>query len=302
MWGAVLGLAGSLYSGNQQKKNAEEARAEQLKYLMRAQKEMKTGGVETQRLLSLLQQTLGTQWNQLTQESREVGQQQRNIAGAGISSARRRADQLIPAAGAGSILANLNRGMTNTTAGMNFEQGALRQAALAGGQLEQSAGNIMSNVVGQTFGQTAGLTMGGLGMQQSLGAAGAQIPMQVGQGVGGLWGNVQVQPAQGPDMSWIGQWLSTNPFGSDTAPQLPDGRIPGAGWGSAQGPCWVAREVYGQSNPKWLAFREWLLTKAPRWFRSLYIRRGERFARFISGKPLVKAAIRRWMDGRIGKR
>jgi hypothetical protein len=63
--------------------------------------------------------------------------------------------------------------------------------------------------------------------------------------------------------------------------------------------CWVAREVYGEENPKWLLFREWLLSKAPAWFRNLYIKYGERFAKFISNKPKLKSLIRRWMDSRI---
>jgi len=33
--------------------------------------------------------------------------------------------------------------------------------------------------------------------------------------------------------------------------------------------CWVAREVYGADNPRWLEFRTWLLTQAPAWFRDL---------------------------------
>ena len=63
--------------------------------------------------------------------------------------------------------------------------------------------------------------------------------------------------------------------------------------------CWVAREVYGEDNPKWQRFRAWLLTRAPRLLLKLYIKYGERFARFISGKPRVKNIIRRWMDARI---
>jgi hypothetical protein len=63
--------------------------------------------------------------------------------------------------------------------------------------------------------------------------------------------------------------------------------------------CWVAREVYGEENPKWLMFREWLFSKAPAWFRNLYIKYGERFAEFISNKPKLKSLIRRWMDSRI---
>jgi hypothetical protein len=46
-------------------------------------------------------------------------------------------------------------------------------------------------------------------------------------------------------------------------------------------------------------FREWLFSKAPAWFRNLYIKYGERFAEFISNKPKLKSLIRRWMDSRI---
>lgn len=63
--------------------------------------------------------------------------------------------------------------------------------------------------------------------------------------------------------------------------------------------CWVAREVYGESNPRWMMFRHWLFTLAPGWFRNLYIKFGERFAKFISNKPALKSFIRSWMDSRI---
>jgi flagellar hook-associated protein 2 len=63
--------------------------------------------------------------------------------------------------------------------------------------------------------------------------------------------------------------------------------------------CWVARVVYGVDNLRWLVFRFWLLQRAPEWFRQLYLRHGERFARWLEGKPRVQAAIRRWMDARI---
>ena len=63
--------------------------------------------------------------------------------------------------------------------------------------------------------------------------------------------------------------------------------------------CWVAREVYGIDNHKWLQFREWLLGYSPSWFRNLYIKHGEKFAKFISNKPFVKNIIRKWMDTKI---
>ena len=66
--------------------------------------------------------------------------------------------------------------------------------------------------------------------------------------------------------------------------------------GALIGLCWVAREVYGADNPRWLAFRQWMLMDAPSWFRKLYIKYGERFAKFISNKPFLKNIIRKWMN------
>jgi len=65
--------------------------------------------------------------------------------------------------------------------------------------------------------------------------------------------------------------------------------------------CWVAREVYGAENPKWMQFREWMLTKASDNLRNFYIKYGERIAKSISNKPRIKAIIRKWMDSRIGE-
>ena len=64
--------------------------------------------------------------------------------------------------------------------------------------------------------------------------------------------------------------------------------------------CWVAREVYGIENPKWLQFREWMLTKASDNLRNFYIKYGARIAKSIRNKPKIKAIIRKWMDSKIG--
>jgi hypothetical protein len=63
--------------------------------------------------------------------------------------------------------------------------------------------------------------------------------------------------------------------------------------------CWVAREVYGEDNPKWRVFREWLTFCAPKWFYNLYVKHGERFAAWLKGKHVLKGIIRHWMDGRV---
>ena len=65
--------------------------------------------------------------------------------------------------------------------------------------------------------------------------------------------------------------------------------------------CWVAREVYGETNPQWLLFRAYLFSDAPSWFRKLYLKFGERFAEFISTKPRLKSVIKKWMDTKIKK-
>jgi len=74
------------------------------------------------------------------------------------------------------------------------------------------------------------------------------------------------------------------------------------GGGMGGGFCWVAREVYGADDPRWLLFREWLRSDAPRWLHDLYGREGERFAAWISDKPAAKAVVRSLMDAAIAPR
>lgn len=79
------------------------------------------------------------------------------------------------------------------------------------------------------------------------------------------------------------------------------GGIGGALAGAAKlapflGICWVAREVYGEHNPRWQLFRLWLFNKAPVWLFKLYMKHGERFARWLRNKPRCKRVIRWAMD------
>ena len=69
--------------------------------------------------------------------------------------------------------------------------------------------------------------------------------------------------------------------------------------GALFGMCWVAREVYGASNPRWLKFRDWVIMKSPDWFYNWYAKNGEEFANYIKDKPLLKRIIRWWMDTKI---
>ncbi len=70
----------------------------------------------------------------------------------------------------------------------------------------------------------------------------------------------------------------------------------GSGVASIAGMCWVAREVYGESNPKWMVFREWIMNRAPAWLHDLYRNHGEQFAWYISNKPLLKVLVRQIMN------
>ena len=86
-------------------------------------------------------------------------------------------------------------------------------------------------------------------------------------------------------------------FPVGTIPDPPPGPTP-----PAPAPCWVARLVYGETNPKWMVFRDWLLEDANPWLRSAYIKHGEKFAEFIKDMPLAKAIVRSLMDLVVRKR
>jgi len=154
----------------------------------------------------------------------------------------------------------------------------------------QLAGDIGSTLLGRP---SAAIGLGGqiLGQAQQ-GAAGPMGPQLFDPNVGI---NMALQQ-RGQDVTFQGMQAQAKAAGS--------AGIMGAVGGIAQGlgtyaACWVAREVYGIENPKWLEFREWMLNDAPSWFRNLYIKYGERFAKFISNKPLVKSIIRKWMNTKI---
>ena len=66
----------------------------------------------------------------------------------------------------------------------------------------------------------------------------------------------------------------------------------------AQAVCWVAREVYGEDDPKWLQFREWVIGYSPDWFYKAYSKYGEKVAKVVAKVPALKLAIRPFMDAK----
>ena len=173
-----------------------------------------------------------------------------------------------------------------------FRSGLRAEARQAGagafGMQRQMAGDVGMTILGRPS-QSIGLGSQMLGQATGL-AAGPTGPQLFDPNVGI---NMALQQ-RGQDIEFQGAKMASQ---GAILGGLAGGL--GAIGGGFASKCWVAREVYGESNPKWLQFREWLNHKAPRWFDRLYIKYGERFAKFISNKPRLKAIIRKWMDNRI---
>ena len=71
--------------------------------------------------------------------------------------------------------------------------------------------------------------------------------------------------------------------------------IGGAG-GGGNPFCWVAREVYGVHDPRWLEFRNWMAWQAPDMLRDAYADHGEAFSGWLHERPVAKAVVRLAMD------
>ena len=149
--------------------------------------------------------------------------------------------------------------------------------------------------------------------QLSQAARGAQAARGFGYGINDAaiesWAQLQGgtqrrRERQGFAQSMVGlsQQPQGDPFMANAANQAAiSGAMIGAvgSIGGGMAKCWVAREVFGNENPQWLAFFDWKETKAPKWFKKLYNSFGERFAKFISNKPKLKKLIKTWMEDKI---
>lgn len=60
--------------------------------------------------------------------------------------------------------------------------------------------------------------------------------------------------------------------------------------------CNAAREVYGPGTPGHLAFRDWILFKAPGWLRTFYAKNAGAIGNWLKGKPIAKAIVRIFMN------
>ena len=151
----------------------------------------------------------------------------------------------------------------------------------------QLAGDVGMTLLGRT---SSSIGLGGqmLGQAQQ-GAAGPMGPQLFDPNVGL---NMAMQQ-RGQDVTFQGMQAQAKAAGQA-------GTMEAVGTVAAAAMmCWVAREVYGIESGKWMQFREWMLNDSPSWFRKLYLKYGERFAKFISNKPRIKSIIRNWMNTKI---
>jgi hypothetical protein len=186
---------------------------------------------------------------------------------------------------AGQTLGNLyNTGFNTALGAAQQQQGTQLQAA---GQL----GNLSN--LGFGYGQQIGQQQMQQGqLQQAMNQA--LIDAAKGQ-YGGFTGAPQNALAtQLAALTGANMGQQTQTATSTSKPGLMDFLTAGATF--AGGLCWVAREVYGEEDGRWVQFRTWLLNDAPKWLLNLYATHGERFAGVVRRAPILKRALRPLMD------
>ena len=155
-------------------------------------------------------------------------------------------------------------------------------------------------------GQIPSATPSGQAFQPSIPLPMANSPFMGGQ---------QMLQGAGINAQNYGSQLNylSSTYGAQTAANAATYQNPlAAGIGAAQGIagigmgiggllCWLAREVYGESDNNWVYFREWMLSFAPEWLFKLYCKHGMWLAKFVSGKPMLKGIIRKFMDTKVGE-
>jgi hypothetical protein len=209
-------------------------------------------------------------------------------------------------------------------------QGANLQAGTTTAQLGQQVNLANQAALNQQrqFGATQGMTAQQL--NQGAGLQGAQLRMNASQQMGGLGQQAfdtsqaiqQQQMQQGLMQQGLQQQLIDAARGQYAgaigAPQQSLG-LPLAALGATPVPetttqtqspglfnylqlgasiCWVAREVYGEDDPKWLQFREWVIGYSPNWFYKAYSKYGESVAKVVAKVPALKLVIRPFMDAK----
>jgi hypothetical protein len=185
------------------------------------------------------------------------------------------------------------------------DQSGARQEALTGNAYELGTRSLgaqagllsaLQNSGDRNLSTTGGL-IGQLG-QTSMGNLNSMMGMQ-NQQYGNLMGAMQAGQQQQYDYQKALYQGSVQNAASQNAAS---GSAMGAA-GSAIGMigmaalmCWVAREVYGQDDPAWMEFRNWLLANGSERRLAKYLKNGPKVAEYISTRPGWKNKLRTWMD------
>ena len=211
----------------------------------------------------------------------------------------------------------LGSGQQDSTIGKSalFDAATMEGQALRRAQLQNA-----SQLLGSNPAPSVGLDVGStLGAEQSARAQGMQQRAGFRDALMG-----RTQGAAQSTTDWINQMMSSTNSAAEAykkdwqnyqqsmfqgARQNADANnaLVGAGIGAAGSvaggfaACWVAREIYGTDTGTWKIVRHWVFTDTPKWVQKAYLRFGERFARFISDKPVLKSAIKLITDAGIRK-
>jgi hypothetical protein len=65
--------------------------------------------------------------------------------------------------------------------------------------------------------------------------------------------------------------------------------------------CWIARAAFGETDLRWMIFREWLVVDAPAWFRNLYIRHGEAIGFWLKDHAAMRKMVRTLMTPAVNR-
>jgi len=174
--------------------------------------------------------------------------------------------------------------------------------ALGGGYAGSKAhGNLVARDLGLTSLQ---LTQQGLDSASRWLAASRQFRTPQGMNVGSMFVQSQLPMKWQRDVLQAKIEAAPDPVARGRADQemaLFSAILSAAGGIAGAAGCWVAREVFGHDNPEWCRFRDWVMNRAPAWFRKLYVRYGRGVAEWIHDKPRLKGLVRAWMRTKIAR-
>ena len=198
----------------------------------------------------------------------------------------------------GQLASQLRQQGFNTALGASQQDVANRmQAAIA----NQGAGFQAANLGLNASNQLGNLSQQGFNMGQSIGNQQWQqglfqqgLNQDLINAIRGQYGGFTGSPATGLGIYQSG--LGAANMGQQTQvgtnkPGLIDYLAV-----AASAFCWVAREVYGPEDDRWMQFRAWMFGAAPDWFFNAYAKHGEAFAGVVRKMPALKRVLRPLMD------